>query len=129
MTEIPASHRPLLEPPTVAAFTTIGPSGYPQTSAIWFLLDGDLVRTSVHTSRQRYRNVLANPRASLFLIDPANPQRTIEVRGDAVLEDDPGKEFLSRLLAHYGHTLETFGAPTDGRRTLTLKPTRVRVTG
>jgi hypothetical protein len=34
-TEIPASHRDLVECPPVAAMTTVMPDGTPQTSAVW----------------------------------------------------------------------------------------------
>ena len=126
---IPAAHRPLLEQPVVAAFCTVGADGYPQTTAIWFVLDGDVVRTSLHTSRQKLRNVLAHPQATLFIIDPANPYHTVEIRGDVTVEAAPDTSFLARLIARYGQTLETFGAPTDNRVVLTLTPRRVVASG
>ena len=112
---IPASHRALAEAPGVAALTTLGADGYPQSTAIWFLLDGDVIRTSLHTSRQKYRNLVRHPQATLFLIDPANPFRTLEVRADVTLAEDSDLSLLQRLLAHYGQTLETFAAPIDNR--------------
>ena len=98
MPPIPAAHRALLEKPGVAAFTTIGADGYPQTTAIWFLLDGDVVRTSLHQSRQKLRNALRHPQATLFLIDPANPYHTLEIRGDVEVEEAEDTSFLERLL-------------------------------
>ena len=126
---IPASHRELLEQPGVAAFTTIGADGYPQTTAIWFLLDGDVIRTSLHKSRQKLRNALANPHVTLFFIDPANLYHTVEIRGDATVEDAPDTSFLDRLVRHYGQTLETFAAPQDNRVVLTLTPRHVVTNG
>ena len=128
---IPAAHRDLLDKPGVAAFTTVGADGYPQTTAIWFLLDGDVVRTSLHRSRQNStRYALRHPQATLFLIDPANPtHHTVEIRGDVSVEDATDTSFLERLLAHYGRTLETFGAPVDNRVVLTLTPRHVVANG
>jgi PPOX class probable F420-dependent enzyme len=126
---IPAAHRSLLEQPGVAAFTTIGADGYPQTTAIWFLLDGDVVRTSLHRSRQKLRNAQAHPQATLFVIDPANPYHTIEIRGDVTIEDAADTSFLDRLVRHYGQTLDTFRAPQDNRVVLTLTPRRVVTNG
>ena len=126
---IPAAHRDLLEKPGVATFATVGADGYPQTTAIWFLLDGDVVRTSLHRSRQKLRNALNHPQATLFLIDPANPYHTVEIRGDVSVEDAADTSFLERLLAHYGRTLETFGAPVDNRVVLTLIPRHVVANG
>ena len=37
--------------------------------------------------------------------------------------------FLERLIARYGQTLETFGAPADNRVVLTLTPRHVVANG
>jgi len=37
MTTLPDSHADLLANPGVTALSTIGPDGYPQVTAIWFL--------------------------------------------------------------------------------------------
>ena len=126
---IPQSHRALAEAPGVAAFTTLGASGYPQSTAIWYLLEGDVIRTSLHTSRQKYRNIAVHPQATLFWIDPANPFHTLEVRGDITIEDDTDLAFLKHMLPHYGQTLETFPAELDNRVVVTLTPRRVVTNG
>jgi PPOX class probable F420-dependent enzyme len=125
MTTIPDSHRDLLTAPGVGVLSTIGPDGRPQSTAIWFLLDGDVIRTSLHQSRQKYRNVLATPRATLFVFDAASRYRTVEVRGDVTIDDDSDLSFLTRMLGHYGQDLAGFRAPTDNRVVVTLTPARV----
>jgi hypothetical protein len=45
---ISPSHRYLLETPHTVAFATVGADGQPQVTAIWAMLDGDVVRTSLH---------------------------------------------------------------------------------
>ncbi len=117
---IPASHRDLLDAAGVAILSTIGDDGYPQSTALWFLLDGEVIRTSLHRSRQKYKNLLTRPQATLFVLDPANPYRTVEIRGDVTFDDDADKVFIRRLLAHYGQDPDTFPAPTDDRVVLTL---------
>ena len=125
MPVISASHRDLLENPNTVAFATVGADGQPQVTAIWAMLDGDVVRTSLHQGRQKYKNLVAHPQVTLFVIDPKNPYRTLEVRGTAEITDDPGLEFLQRLLHRYGTDLEHFPAPTDNRVVITLNPTRI----
>src|SRR4051812_36472875 len=101
MPDIPESHRDLLAA-DVATLATIGGDGRPQTSEIWFLADGDTVRTSLNTSRQKTKNLKRNPACSLFILDLANPYRYLELRGDAEIEPDPENEFAQRLGAKYG---------------------------
>ncbi|MGD9700886.1 MAG: PPOX class F420-dependent oxidoreductase [Acidimicrobiia bacterium] len=128
-TTIPESHRDLIETPGVASLSTVGPDGLPQVTALWFLLDGDVVRTSLMTSRQKYKNVVAHPKATLFIIDPTNPYRTLEIRGTATFEEDPELALFERIIRHYGQDPETFPAPREGRVGLTLTPVRVVATG
>jgi PPOX class probable F420-dependent enzyme len=122
---ISASHRYLLETPHTVALATVGADGQPQVTAIWAMLDGDVVRTSLSKSRQKYKNLLAHPQVTLFVIDPQNPFRTLEVRATAEIADDPGLEFLQRLLQLYGTDLDNFPAPTHDRVVITLNPTRI----
>jgi nitroimidazol reductase NimA-like FMN-containing flavoprotein (pyridoxamine 5'-phosphate oxidase superfamily) len=71
---IPSSHRDLLDG-QVATLGTIGPDGRPQLSEVWFVADGDTVRISLNTARQKTKNLQANPAANLFLLDLAMPYR------------------------------------------------------
>jgi PPOX class probable F420-dependent enzyme len=128
-TLIPPSHRDLLAPPATVTLATLGPTGYPQVTAIWALLEGDLIVTSLAGVRQKLRNLIAHPRATVFVIDRANPFRTLEVRGDVTVEPDPGLEALQRVLAAYGSDLESFGGPLEGRVTVTVHPVRVVAQG
>jgi PPOX class probable F420-dependent enzyme len=120
---IPDSHADLLDAAGVATLSTIGPDGRPQVTAIWYVRDGDVVRMSALRSRQKYRNVAARPQATLFLLDPANPYRTLEIRGDVALEDDADLAFFTQVAHRYGSEPEAF--PTDGRVILTLIPRHV----
>ena len=125
MPVISPSHRDLLETPHTVAFATVGADGQPQVTAIWAMLDGDVVRTSLDKGRQKYKNLLAHPQVTLFVIDPENPFRTLEVRATAEITDDPDLEFLKRILQLYGTDLETFRGPVDRRVVITLNPTRI----
>jgi PPOX class probable F420-dependent enzyme len=129
LTTLPDSHRDLLSARGVAVLTTNGADGLPQSTAIWYLLDGEVVRISLHTSRQKYRNLRRDPHATLFLLDPTNPYRTLEIRGDVTLEDDRDRSFIERVLHHYGQDPSTFPAPLDDRVIVTLVPRRVVTNG
>jgi len=125
MTRIPDSHRDLLDAP-VATLATIGPDGRPQLSAVWFLADGDTVRLSLNTARQKSKNLTARPTATLFVLDTANPARYLELRGDAMIAPDDDYEFADKVGAKYGGLdLRTIDQPGDRRVVVTIEPVRI----
>ena len=123
MTTIPDSHRDLLNG-QVAVLGTIGASGRPQLSGVWFLAEDDTVRISLNTVRQKVKNLQANPKVSLLIFgDP--PYRYIELRGDAEIAPDDDYEFADKLGAKYGADLRTRDNPGDKRVVVTIHPKRV----
>jgi PPOX class probable F420-dependent enzyme len=125
---IPDLHRDLLEG-RFATLATIGADGRPQMSEVWFLADGDEVRMSLNTSRQKVKNLLERPGCGLLLLDIANPFRYLEVRGDAEIEPDPDYAFADSVGAKYGADLRTMDNPGEARVVVTIRPTRVRAWG
>jgi len=73
--ELPESHADLLERPLFAHLATIRPDGSPQSSVMWFAWDGRRARFSHTSSRQKYRNLLAEGRVSFHVQDPDNAYR------------------------------------------------------
>ena len=129
MTTIPETHRDLLDA-QVAVLGTIGASGRPQLSAVWFLAEGDTVKLSLNTSRQKLKNLQANPGCSLLILDPGNLYRYVELRGDAQIEADPDYAFAKQVGAKYGGAdLSEHDGPDDVRMIVTITPTRVTVWG
>jgi PPOX class probable F420-dependent enzyme len=128
MTTIPASHRDLLDA-EVATLATLGGDGRPQLSELWFLVEGDTVRLSLNTSRQKVKNLQRRPGCSLLILDLANPHRYLEIRGDAEIEPDPGYRFADRLGAKYRADLRGMDGPGESRVVVTLRPFRVRAWG
>jgi PPOX class probable F420-dependent enzyme len=126
---IPASHRDLLDDPIPVSLATIGPTGYPQVTAIWAIRDGDTVVTSLAGVRQKLKNLQARPQATVFVVDPGNPYRTLEIRGDVEIEPDPDLTTLGKVLAAYGTDLASFPGPLEDRTTVTLRPDHVVAQG
>jgi len=123
-TAIPDSHRQLLELP-VATFATVGPDGRPQLSEVWFLADGDALKLSLNTSRQKVKNLQRQQACTLFLLDLSNPYRYLEVRGDAEITPDDDYEFASRIGAKYGADVRSNDRPGERRVVVTVKPVRI----
>ena len=124
MPAIPSSHRDLLDG-QVATLGTIGPDGRPQLSEVWFLADGDTVRLSLNTARQKTKNLQANPAANLFLLDLADPYRYLELRGDAEISPDDDYAFADRVGAKYNSNLRDHDQPGQSRVVVTIQPVRV----
>jgi PPOX class probable F420-dependent enzyme len=123
---VPESHRDLLDS-RFATLATVGPDGRPQVSEVWFLAEDDAVRVSINVTRQKAKNLVANPVISLFLLDLANPLRYLELRGDAEVTPDDDYAFADRLAAKYGEgvDLRQMDAPGQTRVVVTVKPVRI----
>src|SRR5258707_13385683 len=79
--EVPESHRDLLDRPLFAHLATLRPDGSPQSSVMWFVWDGERARFSHTRNRQKYRKLENDPPVSLHVQDPDNPYRMLEVLG------------------------------------------------
>ena len=124
MPEIPASHRDLLDG-EFATLGTVGPDSRPQLSEVWFLAEGDTVATSLNSSRQKTRNLRANPAVTVFLLDLAVPYRYLEIRGDAEITPDDDYAFADKLGAKYQADLRAHDQSGQSRIKVTIRPVRI----
>ena len=122
--EIPDSHKALLNA-QIGVLGTIGASGRPQLSGTWFLADGDTVKISLNTTRQKVKNLQADPKVSFLILDPENPYRYLELRGDAEIVPDDDYAFADQVGAKYGDDLRTRDKPGESRVVVTIRPARV----
>ncbi len=129
MPTIPESHHALLKRPHGCAITTIAPSGLPQTTGMWFLFVDGAIKFSLLSHRKKYRNLLANPACTFFLMDPTTMSNTVEVRGTATIEPDPDKAFVISVRAQYGYDSPPKDGPDDDRYVITIEPSVVNVVG
>jgi PPOX class probable F420-dependent enzyme len=71
---------------------------------MWFAFDGEVIRFTHTTYRQKYRNLQHNPAMSLSIVDPDNPFRYLEVAGRLVdVVPDPTGAFYVELQNRYGN--------------------------
>jgi PPOX class probable F420-dependent enzyme len=111
---VPASHLDLLTRPICGVLTTMGRNGQPQSSLVWVDFDGACARVNTTLERQKGRNLAANPRVSLLVVDPDNPGRYLQLRGDVELVGEGALAHLDVLTrsytrhpAYYGHIYPT----------------------
>jgi PPOX class probable F420-dependent enzyme len=124
MPDIPASHRALLDA-RVATLATAGADGWPQLSEIWFLAEGDTIRLSLNTSRQKTKNLRRDPKCTLFILDVANTFRYLELRCEAEVEPDDEYRFADQVGAKYGSDLRVHDGPGESRVLVTLQVRKV----
>ena len=137
--DIPLSHSDLIDGPYWAALTTVMPDGQPQTTPVWCNREEGFVLTNTMRGFRKEKNMRANPRVTLFVYDPRNLLRHIEVRGLVVDMEEAGavehNDKLAQLYtgkpdAHFfGDAVPAELAATHVPVKVTIAPTHVRVEG
>jgi PPOX class probable F420-dependent enzyme len=126
VSDVPESHRDLLLAPLTATLTTVDAHDRPQSTAVWYFVDDDgQLKGSITSTRQKYRNLVRSPDCSLFIIDPENPYRTLEIRAEAQLTPDPDKATVRKFAVAYGADESMLVREDEDRYTVTYLPRRV----
>ena len=99
---IPDTHLDLLQTPVHGVLTTIMPDGAPQCSIVWVDYDGECVLINTTLERQKGRNMRANPKVTILVIDANDSSRWVEVRGQVKEITTEGAEtHADRLTQRY----------------------------
>ena len=108
--------RALADGKNYAVLATINADGSPQTSVVWVGRDGDDILFSTVEGRRKHRNMVRDPRVSVSVIDSADPENYVELRGRVSMTPDAGRRFDTQLSWKY-----------DGRDPVQDRPGAVRV--
>jgi PPOX class probable F420-dependent enzyme len=133
--QIPNSHRDLLDGPVIAALATLMPDGQMQVTPVWCSYDGTYVIVNATVDRQKHKNMVERPGVTLLLVDPQDQFRYMEVRG--VVEEitaEGGGESMNELSLLYTGKPKRYGIeapPRDVSERLLYKirPTHVNFSG
>jgi len=87
---IPEGHRDLIDGPIPVTFTTIMPDGQPQSTIVWCNSEGDHVLVNTVVGRQKDKNVRRDPKVTIMALDPEDPYRWIEIRGEVEVITEEG---------------------------------------
>jgi PPOX class probable F420-dependent enzyme len=101
MVEVPSSHRDLLSLPLDARLSTLMPDGYPQTHPVWFTWEEPYLCINTMRGFRKERNMRADPRVTVLLVDPADSDRWIEIRGTVQLLEGGAQDHLDQLARLY----------------------------
>ena len=106
----------LLDGRNYAVLATVNADGSPQTSVVWVGRDGDDLLFSTVEGRVKHRNMRRDPRVSVSIIDSADPENYVELRGRVSMTPDVGRRVDTELSWKY-----------DGRDPDPDRPGAVRV--
>jgi PPOX class probable F420-dependent enzyme len=85
---LPEVVRAFLEKPNFAVLATVSPSGRPQATPVWFLVDGDCILINTSKGRVKLRNLQHNPYVAMVIYDRDDPYRYVQIRGKVVAFDE-----------------------------------------
>jgi len=123
MVAVPDGYESLLQRPLYGHLATVRPDGRPQVNAMWFDWDGEVLRFTHTTKRQKYQNITTNPNIAMSVLDPDNPYRFLEVRGTVEkIVPDPTGEFYLHLNDRYQGPLTEPPADKADRVILVVRP-------
>jgi len=127
---IPDSHLDLVTEPVHAVLTTMMPDGQPQSSLVWCDYDGTHVQINTTRERQKGKNMKANPRVVLLIIDVNDAGRWIEIRGEAELIEEGALEHLDEITRQYTNHPHYYGYifPTEQKDRETRIICRIKAT-
>jgi PPOX class probable F420-dependent enzyme len=118
--------RALLDGTPIAFMTTMRPDGRMSTNPVSMLYDGKRLRVSTVRSRKKVRNLVADERVTLCVVQPGNLNRYVEIRGRGVVEPDVDRAFINEIARVYmGVDEYPFDAPGDERVVVTVIPEQV----
>jgi PPOX class probable F420-dependent enzyme len=120
---VPAGFEDLLARPLFGDLATVRPDGDPAVTPMWFAWDGELLRFTHTTKRQKLRDIEHNPRVAFVVMDPDRPQRYLQVRGSVEkVEADPSGAFYVELSARYGNANPVPPPDSPDRVIISVRP-------
>ncbi len=129
---------PMLDPRTVrlasepnyATITTLLPDGTPHCNVMWVDTDGEHILMNTEVHRRKFRNIEADPRATVVIIKQGNPFVWSEVRGTVVetVRGKQARDHIDQLSMQYGGK-PFAGTVVSERVILKIRPDREYIHG
>jgi PPOX class probable F420-dependent enzyme len=128
---IPDKYLDLFDKKIFAGLATVMPDGSPQVTPVWIDFDGENLLVNTAVGRRKDKNLQRDSRVSLMLVDPDNPYRYLEVRGQvAERTHDGADDHINKMAKKYlGKDVYPFRQPGEVRVLYKIKPERVSSMG
>jgi PPOX class probable F420-dependent enzyme len=125
-----ATAKELAQGKNFAVITTLLPNGQPSGQVMWVDADDEHILINTEIGRQKFHNIQHDPRATVTILDAANPYRYAEIRGRVVgtVTGADARQHIDQLSEKY--TGGPYSLPIATERViLQIEPERVRVQG
>jgi PPOX class probable F420-dependent enzyme len=124
---IPEQFHDIFEKGPVGHIGTLMPNRSIQITPVLVVRDGDVLKVSTTRSRQKCKNLTANPTVTVEVMDPENRFHYVEVRGKATITDDTNNAFVDSIAQRFlGKPRYDMDPPGEKRVIVTIVPERVR---
>ncbi|HTE83418.1 MAG TPA: PPOX class F420-dependent oxidoreductase [Dehalococcoidia bacterium] len=119
----------LLEQPFLAHLVTLNPDGSPQVTPVWVDRDGDQILVNTAEGRKKPRNLQADKRVAVEVVDPSDPWKVLSLTGRVVaMEHDGADAHIDKLAKKYlGKDTYPFRRSDEQRVILRIEADRVRM--
>jgi PPOX class probable F420-dependent enzyme len=127
MAELTDEVQTFLNEPHIASFVTLMRNGSPQVTPVWVDHDGANVLINTAEGRQKALNLRRDPRVAVCVIDDANTQRYVQVRGRVVemVTGDAAWQHIDKLSLKYNGNPNYPRRPGEERILLKIEPEHV----
>jgi PPOX class probable F420-dependent enzyme len=115
-----------LDSPYVGVVTTLRPDGSPQSTVVWVDVVDGVPSFNTARGRVKSRDLEADPRASLVVVDPSDAYKWVALDGRAELTDEGADAQIDKLAKKYlGADEYPFRNPEEQRVSVRIVPDRV----
>jgi PPOX class probable F420-dependent enzyme len=123
---IPERARELLKGLRIGYISTMRPDGHMSVVPVGVVREGDVLKISTLSDRQKVRNLEQDSRITVCVPDPENPRSYVEIRGAAELADDVDRAYIDSFARQYmGVDTYPYDPPGATRTTITVRAERV----
>jgi PPOX class probable F420-dependent enzyme len=128
---IPDKYLDLFQKKAFANLATLMPDGSPQVTPVWVDFDGTHVLVNSARGRQKDKNIHQNSRVALSILDPDNPYRYLEIRGNVeAITEDGADDHIDKMAKKYmGKDKYPYRTPTEKRVLYKIRPTKTSQMG
>jgi hypothetical protein len=122
---VPEAYQDLLKDETraFAFLATLMDDGSPQVTPVWFDVEDGFIWLNSAKGRVKDRNMRARQQVALCIMDPRDPYRYIQLRGEIVEWDEVrGRDHINRLSKKYTGREIYNGPPQEQRVVYKFKP-------